>query len=746
MFRRVTASNFLSWQELDFSFEPGVTLIEGFNHDDETSEGSGKSAILNALCWCLYGRIPKDAKVDDVVRNGSKSCTVTVFLEDGTQIVRERKPNDLYIVKEEDGSTYGKIKGKDAKETQAMIESLIGMSFETFCQAVYFAQNYPNKFVTATEEEKAKILSEILDLKIFDRARASAHQKIRDAELESNATEKDLAGIDLQILSVDRQLSDYGVLRDKAIREREARISEWTKSLEEYAAQVSELEAQIAEGPSPEAAQAERNKLHQLIAECEELGGQVNAALMAENRREYVERRAETLEATLRDLLAAHSAEDFDALNAEAKAIEEDIQDTEARKADLNSRLKGITQQRKLKDDIFKLQVRKLNDVKNLEADLERLKHPQDEVCPTCGTALGTADPEHLGMQIIQVEHALRAARAELDGITKEYEAVEVMSDAELKFQLAVCGESILIEKGRLGDIKAQLSEVTKAEQTIAAKQAELDACSQELATLPGESKATLEEQLREVRETVKQAKERDVEIIRFLDGLSGREQELQGLRALVAKLERDIAKELNDGTQELDERLASLQTNRAELESKKATTAEKVQAIRARMARLQTLKDGFREIKAYVFQNILGELTRKSNQYLVELFEVPVSIKFSNLSEDGEIAKIKVDVTYDGVERPLGLYSGGQFRRIQLAVDLALSEIISNRGSQSIQLRILDEYFKDLSESSMDKALHLLERLPGSTILIEHNSLFKSIVNNVFQVELEDGVSRRAA
>ena len=152
---------------------------------------------------------------------------------------------------------------------------------------------------------------------------------------------------------------------------------------------------------------------------------------------------------------------------------------------------------------------------------------------------------------------------------------------------------------------------------------------------------------------------------------------------------------------------------------------------------RLGTLKTGYKEIKSFVFNTVLNELSHKTNNYLIQLFEVPISIKFTN-----ENMKIQTKITIDGSERSLGLLSGGQFRRVSLAVDLSLSDIISNRKGSRINLLIMDEYFKDLSEQSMEKCLKLLESLKKPTILIEHNSIFKSIVDNVFEVELTDGVS----
>ena len=152
---------------------------------------------------------------------------------------------------------------------------------------------------------------------------------------------------------------------------------------------------------------------------------------------------------------------------------------------------------------------------------------------------------------------------------------------------------------------------------------------------------------------------------------------------------------------------------------------------------RLETLKKGFKEIKSFVFNSALKELTDKTNVYLTDLFEVPINIAFTN-----DNMKIGMDVVYDGKVRGLGLLSGGQFRRVSLAVDLALSDIINTRKGSKFNLLILDEYFKDLSEQSMEKCLKLLERLGKSTILIEHNSIFKSIVDKTFEVELVGGVS----
>jgi DNA repair exonuclease SbcCD ATPase subunit len=151
----------------------------------------------------------------------------------------------------------------------------------------------------------------------------------------------------------------------------------------------------------------------------------------------------------------------------------------------------------------------------------------------------------------------------------------------------------------------------------------------------------------------------------------------------------------------------------------------------------LEVLKDGFKEIKTYVFSSALSELSYRTNQFLQVLFHMPAEIKFVN-----EDLNIQTKIILKDQEMSLGLLSGGQFRRFSLAVDLALSDMVSSRKNSKVNLLILDEYFKDLSETSMEKCLDLLKSRKCPVLLIEHNSVFKNIVDNVFFVELQGGTS----
>jgi DNA repair exonuclease SbcCD ATPase subunit len=631
---RIKAENILSWENLEFDFSPGITSIEGFNYDDNTSEGSGKSSILNALCWGLFGKIPKDAKVDDVIRVGQDSAKVEVFLIDGSVVVRSRKPNELYLVK-----NGVEQRGKDSKETQLMIERKVGLSFESFCQAVYFAQNYPKKFISATEKERADIISEIQDLKQFDTAR-----------------KKVMESLTLQANKISKLESRVGIL------------STSTSALQK---QILDLRGLVT--------QFNDDKQRDL----EKLENEILAIVNQSNDLKYVESDSnmEELSVSLNEIIqevenqqSLKNATLVELKTLESKKLEHQkyLNKVQASKTRIASSLSLV--QKKLADKTLALE--------------EFIASPKKH-CPTCGSVIDESNA---------LKHQIEL-RTELSELEK--------TQAELKSELSEFSDKSMPVFESDESLKRTLLDIESA----------LKECKLIKSNIENEIKA------------VEKFEARKNELSEKLDFLNSRKVTIEEkvpdlLLNKISECESVLAIQLDE--------LAS--QNQALLSE------------RDHDSRLRILKDGFKSVKAFVFGSVLEELTRISNGYISELFEVPVQIEFNNENEDGELSKIDIQVTIEGVKRPLGLYSGGQFKRIELAVDLALSNIISSRSNNPFNIRCFDEPFQNLSESSMEKAIKLFGNLKGTTLLIEHNSIAKSICDQVFKIELRDGVSRRVS
>ncbi len=634
MIDRVLATNFQSWGNLDFPITNEVTLVDGFNYDDNVPEGSGKSAILNAMCWCFFGKLPKEANIDEVIKDGEKSCGVEVWVShpEIKSLFRTRGPNRLGMV----DLTDKVIQGKDARETQVMIETFLGMSFDTFCQTVYFAQGFSKKFVTAIQEERGKILAEIQDLEVFDRGKKEIAKlvKVEEQSITKLGHEIDTNKIKLSgnVRLVEQQKQFY----EKQKRE----LTERAQSARKQAAQKEETYSQM-------------------ISQRDELLTQIDESVMAQ-----LDSDRQQLEGLKEDNAAAIAQ----------------VQGQKVNIVDYNKTRANIQK------DLQAYRYRKEKLAKERRTLVEFIENPTD-VCVQCGTTLGSKDTTHAQGELAKIDAKLTEEGEYADGQEARLAQLPEVSVQELDVQLQ---ELCAVQ----AQLRAAIAQVATAAQVVNNSKAKLASMNSMIEHV-GNDYNNLLQQAEELENTVVEEP------------------------AAIAEIEAENFR--------IDETVESL--------------GALLLTARTRLGRLETLKAGFGEVKSYTFNAVLNELTARSNKYLMELFEMPISLKFTN-----DDMKIGLEFNVSGTTRSFGLFSGGQQRRIQLAVDLALSDIVSARTGTGIKLLILDEYFKDLSEPSMRKILVLLEKIGRPTILIEHNSIFKSIVSRTFMVELRNGTTEMVA
>lgn len=669
MSERLVIENFLSIQNLDITVPTGVTLIDGWNEDDQTPEGSGKSAILNAKCWCLYGKIPKDANIDDVIKTGEKSCVVENHF--GNAVVRRsRGPNELSLTV--DGKV---IKGKDARETQAIIEEYIGLTFETFCQTVYFAQNYAKKFITANQEEKGKILSEVQNLSVFDKAGKEVSEliKINEADLIKLKHSKEVA-VKYEDL-IKRDIAAEELKRSHALQQQEQRIQNL----------VSQIAGQEALHKSAYDEQVRRiSDLNVQVQDAERIASEHESAkeqlLAASADWVYDEPREKQLQELNNQLMGEAGA-----INAELSGIDRLV----------SKRMTAESQGRRYATRYKQVQV-------DRQKNLDFIANPTKD-CPTCGSKLESCDTSHAVTEIAKLDQETAEITAALTELAAEIDAPIPTKD-ELNAKLAD-----IRQRRNAHDEEIKNVRVVK------------DKLNQYAVHLNG------------LDQNVKSQRDRIAKLQTSIE-MAGRPLvvDTSALDALRMRLESE--------SQPLKFDLGPIEALQAKLDANQEqvfTFGQMIETKTKHLSRLEDLKTGFKEVKSFVFNSLLNQVNARIQKYLGQLFEVPVVVRFVN-----EDMKIETKVKFDGIDRGLGLLSGGQFRRVSLAVDLALSDVITSRKGSKVNLLILDEYFKDLSETSMEKCLALLEKRDQPVLLIEHNSIFNSIVNQKIHVRLIDGTS----
>ena len=250
--KKLTIKNFLAiGEEQVVSLEDrGLVLIQGDNRFDSSSNsnGVGKSSIADALCWVLYGVTARGKSGDGVVnRFEGKNCAVTVEIEEGSmsyRITRYRKDskhkNATFVYGTVAGSGEVDMSKGTERETQVVINDIIGCSLEVFAASIYAGQEKMPDLPSMTDKQLKMIIEEAAGSEELERAYEIARDEATIAAAEHAATVVQIDRLKLEIPKAELEIVEYEV-RAKA---HENTVSERVKLLtEQREKQDAELKA-----------------------------------------------------------------------------------------------------------------------------------------------------------------------------------------------------------------------------------------------------------------------------------------------------------------------------------------------------------------------------------------------------------------------------------------------------------------------------------------------------------------------
>lgn len=190
IFKDITIKNFLSvGNPLTLSFNSGINLITGKNLDkDGDGNGIGKSAILNALYFALYGNTINDLKKEHIINKiFKKNCEVTLNLD-----VNKDGQITTYKIHRGLGPSFCHIYSNEVKNdtlstipaTNEFIQNLISTSSLVFLNTVIMTPNNSIPFMAQKAIEKRNFIEGIFKLEVFKHmlstARETYHNYLKD--------------------------------------------------------------------------------------------------------------------------------------------------------------------------------------------------------------------------------------------------------------------------------------------------------------------------------------------------------------------------------------------------------------------------------------------------------------------------------------------------------------------------------------------------------------------------------------
>jgi len=215
-----------------------LTLVLGHNLDqggDGSRNGTGKTTIVNALSYALYGEALTNIKKDNLInKTNSKQMMVTVeFQKDGVdyRIERGRKPNVLRLFADGEENAEDNDAQGDSRETQKFIEKIIGFPHEMFKQLIAL-NTYTEPFLSLRANDQRAMIEQLLGITELS----------EKADILKELLKQTKDSIKEEEIRIDA-VRNSNELIEKNIREIEMRSRAWNKT---HTEKVAELEQSIA--------------------------------------------------------------------------------------------------------------------------------------------------------------------------------------------------------------------------------------------------------------------------------------------------------------------------------------------------------------------------------------------------------------------------------------------------------------------------------------------------------------------
>jgi DNA repair exonuclease SbcCD ATPase subunit len=212
----VEIENFKSYKGIhnfELPKEPGLYYLTGRNEDNPRlgANDVGKSTLLDAIYWCLYGRTTRGLKAAEVVTWGEKGCSVTVCLPH-YNIKRTQNPNSLTMI-----TAIG-----EKNVAQEELNKFIRLTPDQFLYAVMLPQ-FGQSFFDLAPAAKLALFSQIMELDFWLEKSQEASANVSDFEAEKQQCENRISKMNGILETIDLDI--------ERLREKETEFEDNQKDL-----------------------------------------------------------------------------------------------------------------------------------------------------------------------------------------------------------------------------------------------------------------------------------------------------------------------------------------------------------------------------------------------------------------------------------------------------------------------------------------------------------------------------------
>lgn len=607
--------------------------------------GAGKSSILDAITFALWGE-SRTSSDDDLIHHGQNGMWVEFEFKLGN--------NEYKVVRKRDKRKRGQselsffIKEKlgwasltesTLKETQEKIEKILHLPYEIFENSAYLRQGHADEFTRKTSSQRKEILGEVLGLDFYENLSGACRAKVRDKEIESQNLASLISEIKLSLEEKPEIENEY----QKTTRQRQRFETEFRKENEKL--KILEKDKQKIDLLNSKLEDI-RLKISEIIEEGQSLKIEVKGYEEEIKELSKIKEKGEEIEKNYQKLkVLLKENEKF------AQKFEES--------AEITTSLSVL----KNKEETLESQVKKIQKIGK---------------CPTCLRPMTEKD----GQKII--EH-----------LRKDFQKKYAPKISEFKETL----EKIGYDKEKHQKIKNEIDRLEIFEE----KKNQLE--------IAKESLKSKKEYLKKTRENLEKRrleyKKATIEKQKF-------ETEFVKLKPVEAKWQekQEKVESLSNELFEIKEKIGGLKEKIEYIKKQEKLYEEKsknLEKLIRETALLKELAEIFSKkgIQARILETAIPEIEEEANRILGKITNGRMSLKFetqrAKKTSEEIIETLDITIADEIGDRDYELYSGGEAFKIDLAIRIALSKILSKRAGAKLQFLVIDEGFGTLDVAGQD-------------------------------------------
>jgi exonuclease SbcC len=774
MITKVKLKNFRSHLDSEFDFSSGTNALVGIL-------GSGKSTVMNALSFGLFGTFPdlqaKKIKLDDIIMNKpSLKDTAEVEVD---FVVDEKTYSVMRTVERGKGTTYSEIregdKLLDAPNTQRvteLVEKTLKVNYELFSKAIYSEQNELDYFLTLSRGERMKRIDNLLMIDKFEKARSSTVSLMNKLVERKLGEQSIIEQTDIEKLKklVDELNEDLNKMRKDKL-EISAEVEEINKQKNEMELDLRRLEQlnkdlnYFKEQEKSVESAIEENK--KFINEIENLLKGRTRQDIENNIKEFSQKITE-----LNNVLTEkrNEQEKLTELISESKTKIEFLESDKMRKleSDISKKLsikemvdeikknygnKPLEKMSKEKNELNEL-VKKLSSLNTMLSEtkeiLDRI-HELKDSCPICRSKLTEEKKKRL----------IKDQKEKIEKIEKEIKTLE--KEKQLKEESSKSIEEVvdkfkhfLINVEDLDELQSQLKDLkklySKSIKTMEVYQKNLNKIKVDISNLQIEI-----EKNRKDENSLALLYSRTSEVENKRSRLSYLNSRIEDVRMKITEInkqlkDQDIEKlrkeftELVSKKSEYEERLKNLNQSFKEKETRKTEEEKKISTIDKQKSEIVRLEKIINDLK--IFEKALEQTQTELRTEFIDAVNYTMSEIWPNLYPYEDFIGIALNIEAgdyvlqlkDRMERWVnadGIASGGERSIACLALRIAFSLVLAPQ----LRWLVLDEPTHNLDNRSIGDLAETLRTRIGNFVdqvfLITHEErLEEAVTGNLYRLE----------